>query len=154
MLSPWLGSAHAIWSTETARVHHAARRRGGVAASGIAYCCGAGCRHPGAGAFLVSASLLRQHGLLPGRLRSVGSTYAPPPSIATTRSTTVAKTCVRPAADIRQAYMSHMSRRDGLRGWACVWHRSRMETLQGATAGQIEDFVGLSGAAFARCLIS
>jgi hypothetical protein len=30
------------------------------------------CRHPGAGAFLVSASLLRQHGLLPGRLRSVG----------------------------------------------------------------------------------
>ena len=36
----------------------------------------------------------------------------------------------------------------------CVWDRSRMETLQGATAGQIEDFVGLSGAAFARCLIS
>src|SRR4029453_4185042 len=26
---PWLGSAHAIWSTETARVRHAARRRGG-----------------------------------------------------------------------------------------------------------------------------
>ena len=24
-----------------------------------------------------------------------------------------------------------------------VWDRSRMETLQGATAGQIEDFVGL-----------
>jgi hypothetical protein len=29
-----------------------------------------------------------------------------------------------------------------------------METLQGVTAAQIEDFVGLSGAAFARCLIS
>src|SRR6266404_5533024 len=41
-------------------------------AIGIAYCCDAGCRHPGAGAFLVSASLLRPHGLLPGRLRSVG----------------------------------------------------------------------------------
>src|SRR5262249_61733375 len=25
MLSPWLGSAHAIWSTETARVRHATR---------------------------------------------------------------------------------------------------------------------------------
>jgi hypothetical protein len=45
---------------------------GGVAARGIADYCSAGCRHPGAGAFLVSASLLRQHGLLPSRLRSVG----------------------------------------------------------------------------------
>ena len=32
MLSPWLRSAHAIWSTETARVRHAARLRGRVAA--------------------------------------------------------------------------------------------------------------------------
>src|SRR5438270_12868806 len=35
MLSAWLGTTHAIWSTETARVHHAARRHGGrVAARG------------------------------------------------------------------------------------------------------------------------
>src|SRR5262245_22090618 len=61
------------WSSEEAHIHIAARRSSGrLAARGIAYCCGAGCRHPGAGAFLVSAGLLRQHGLLPGRLRSVG----------------------------------------------------------------------------------
>src|SRR5262249_1733873 len=34
MLSPWLGSAHAIWSTETARVRHATRRRRGRMAAG------------------------------------------------------------------------------------------------------------------------
>src|SRR5262245_16072832 len=35
MLSPWLGSAHAIWSSETSRVHHAPRRRrGSLAARG------------------------------------------------------------------------------------------------------------------------
>ena len=32
MLSPWLGAADAIGSTQTASVHHAARRRGCVAA--------------------------------------------------------------------------------------------------------------------------
>ena len=37
-------------------------------ATGIAHCCSAGCRRPGAGAFLVSISLLRQHGLLPDHL--------------------------------------------------------------------------------------
>ena len=41
-------------------------------ANSIAYCSGVGCRHPGARAFLVSTSLLRQYGLLPRRLRSVG----------------------------------------------------------------------------------
>ena len=41
-------------------------------AIGIFYCCGAGSRHADAGAFLVSASLLRRYGLFPGRLRSVG----------------------------------------------------------------------------------
>jgi ABC transporter substrate binding protein len=29
MLSAWLGTTHAIWSTETTPIHHAARRRGG-----------------------------------------------------------------------------------------------------------------------------
>ena len=40
--------------------------------TGTTYYCGARRRHAGAGAFLVSISLLRQYGLLPGRLRSVG----------------------------------------------------------------------------------
>src|SRR5215472_4921799 len=45
MLSPWLGSAHAIWSTETARVRRAARRRGcRVAARGTRAVGAAGCR--------------------------------------------------------------------------------------------------------------
>src|SRR5262249_14118051 len=61
---PPVGGSHGKLHRKTKILSHASRRRGRVAAHGIAYCCGAGCRHPGAGAFLVSASLLRQDRLL------------------------------------------------------------------------------------------
>ena len=53
MLPLWLGAADAIRSAETARVHHAARRRGGVAARGARAATGENCPFIGV---LVSAS--------------------------------------------------------------------------------------------------
>src|SRR5712691_9456347 len=45
MLTLWLGTADAIWSIETSRLHHAARRRGGgVAVGGARAATGAGDR--------------------------------------------------------------------------------------------------------------
>src|ERR1700751_2384459 len=43
-----------------------------IDATGITHCYSAGRRRPGASPFLVSDCLLRQYGLLPNRLRSVG----------------------------------------------------------------------------------